>query len=310
MTKRNQHVEVIKGVSGQKIYFQLEGRPSATPTVEIKDENGNTITAAASTNVTQNTVNTTVSSAGSVGDKSLTLASVTGIEFRKTYLVTNSALQKEWVRVLGVNSSTKAVTLDEKLEFAHDTSATFVSTEFYYTLQSGDVDTLEEMWRARASATVGGETVIDEVRFDVVLTPIHSPLTVEFVKKRRPDIMRQEHDSTLGTDYADLREAAWDNILSAIRVHCAGMHEEGRPALIRTPEDLDSWALAELDALLSDNKVDILGWDDRQAESEELKNRRNAARQHTLSSIRWMDFDQGDSRQDDEVQPRRADLVR
>jgi hypothetical protein len=84
-------LEVVKDVAGQRVYFYpQEGRPSATPSVEIKDEAGSTITAAATTNVTQDTVNTTVSTANAIGDDSVILADVTAIAHRGSYLLTNS----------------------------------------------------------------------------------------------------------------------------------------------------------------------------------------------------------------------------
>lgn len=305
-------VDVIKAVAGQKVWiYPDEGRPTTTPTVTIKDENGNTITAAATTHVTQDAVDTTPSSAGAVGDIELTLTTVAGIEWRRSYLLTNSLSQREWVRVRAINADTKVVTLDEKLEYAHDTAATFQGCGFYRTLQTAEVASLAEMQRVHASYVVGGVTYNREVNYDVVLTPIHSPLTVEFLKKRRPDIMGQEHAQTLGTDFADLREAAWDKILSAIRTHQYDPPYRWRPSLIRTPSDLDNWAMAELDFLLWDNGVDVLHGDwDPQAAAEELRDRIRAAKAHSLSSVRWIDYDEDDSESDEERQRQRPDCTR
>jgi len=305
-------IDVIKAVAGQKVWiYPDEGRPTALPTVMIKDEYGNTVTAATTSNVTQDTVNTTPSTAGSVGDITLALTTVVGIEWRKSYLITNSLGQHEWVRVLAINSSTKVVTLDEKLEYAHDTLATFQGCGFCRTLQTAEVASLAETQRVHASYVVGGVTYNREVNYDVVLTPIHSPLTVEFLKKRRPDIMAQEHAQTLGTDYADLREVAWDKILSAIRMHQYDPPYRWRPSLVRTPSDLDAWAMAELDFLLWDNGVDVLHGDwDPQAAVEELRDRIRAAKAHSLSGIRWIDYDEDDSESNEERQRQRPDCTR
>lgn len=300
-------IEVVKGVTGQRIYFQpQEGRPTSTPSVAIKDENGSTVTAASTTYVTQNTVNTTVATANAVGDTTLTLASIANIEYRKSYLITNSHLQTEWVRVVKVDSSNVQVTLDEPLEFEHDTSATFQSTEFYRTLQTAEVDSLKEMYRARASYVVGGITYTQEINFDVVLTPLVNPLTVEFVKIRRPDLMPREFSQTRGSDLQDIRDAAWDRVLKGIRANGDGW----RPALLRTPEDVEEWALSEFDLMAFEAGLNTIARKmDPVTAINYLKQERNEKRSHSLSMLRFMDFDEDDSPSEDEIDYRRPDLV-
>lgn len=302
-------LEILKDVSEQRIYFYpQEGRPSTTPSVQIKDQYGSTIAASSTTYVTQDTVNTTVSVAGAKGDTSLTLASVSGIEFRKTYLMVNSLSQREWVRVYSINQSTKVVGFDEPLEFAHDTSATFVSTMFYRALQSSEVDSLEELDRARASYVVDGMTYVQEIPYDVVLTPLTNPLTVEFVKQRRPGIMRREPASTRGSDLADLRGAAWDAVMKGIRGHKDGW----RPALLKTPEDIEQWALAEFDKVAWEAGISTVlrgEWAGIDA-IEHLENRVSRAANSSLSSLKFMDFDDSDSRSEDEIEYQRPDFSR
>jgi len=300
-------LEVVKGVAGQRIYFYpQEGRPTATPTVELKDEGGSTIRAAASTYVTQDTTTTTVGTASLVGATSLILSAVTGVTVRSSYLVTNAIGQQEWIRVRSCNASTKAVEVDEPLEYAHDTAATLVATGFYYTLQTSDVANLEELWRARATYTVGGLTYTQEVPFDVVLTQLRNPLTVEFIKYRRPDIMTLEFSQSRGSDFADFRSAAWDEVLRAIRGHDTGW----RPALVRTPEDLEGWALAEFDVLAQSGGISILrGWDAERAVLH-LESIRDERRGAALASLKFLDLDEDDSADEDEEQPARMDFIR
>ena len=302
-------LEIVKGASSQRIYFYpQEGRPSATPSVQIKDQYGSTVTASSTSYVTQDTVNTTVSVAGAKNATSLTLTSVSGIEFRKSYLITNSLSQREWVRIYSINSSTKVVEFDEPLEFAHDISAPFVSTMFYRTLQSSEIDSLEELYRARASYVVNGITYIQEIPFDVVLTPLVNPLTVEYIKKRRPGIMRREPSSTRGSDLADLREAAWDEVMKGIRSHQDGW----RPALLKTPDDIESWALAEFDKIAWENGISTVlrgEWSGIDA-IEHLENKVSRLANKSLSSLKFMDFDDDDSRSDDEMEYKRPDFVR
>lgn len=307
--------ELTKGVTGQKIWFYpQEGRPSATPTVEIFGSGGSSssLVAAANTYVTQSTCNTALSVAASAGAKSITLAATTGIEWRKTYLITNALGQMEWVRPMSINTSTKVVTLDEPLEFAHAiTTTTFQGTSFYYTAQTAVVADLGELYRARAVYTAGGQQYKSEVAFDVVLVPLVNPLTVEFLQKRRPGIMSMEGSSTRGSDFADAREVAWDRVMKAIRKAGTEPHQ-WRPALLKTADDVEEWASAELDLQLWNQGVDVLtgDWDPERAQIH-LEDRCRAERDKALSSLQWMDNDDDDGRADDEIRPSRGpDFVR
>lgn len=304
-------LEVVKDVTGQRVYFYPpQGRPTATPSVSIKDESGSTVTAAATTNVTLDLVSTTVSVAGAVGDTSLTLTSAANIEWRETYLVTNVIGQKEWVRIASVNTSTKVVEFDEPLRYAHDTAATFVGIRFYRTLQAAEVDTLVELYRARATYAVGGLNYVMEIPFDVVLTPIQNLLTVEFIKRRRPDIMASEPSETRGTDFADLRESAWDQVLKGIREQSTAQGEM-RPALIRTPEDIEQWALAEFDLLCQLNGTMILrNWPDQERAVRYLEEKVLARKQHSLLSLKFYDESEDDSRGPHDDAPLRMNLIR
>lgn len=302
-------LDIVKDVASQRVWFRpQEGRPSTTPTVTIKDRNGATITAAATTNVVQETTSTTVATENTVGDRSIKLTSVSGIEWRGTYLMTNSLLQREWVRVRSVASSTSIVEFDERLEFVHDTAATFVGVGFYRTLQTAEVDTLEELYRARASYVVDSVTYTREVMFDVVLTPLANPLSVVFVKARRAAVMRQQPSETLGDDLLDLRESAWDTVRKGIRDHSDGW----RPALVRTGSDLEEWGLAQFDLLCHENGIvvaSVINTDSieakRELESDVINTRRTA-----LASLEFMDLNEDDNQSADETRPLTMDYIR
>jgi hypothetical protein len=301
-------LEVLKDVSNQVIWFYpQEGRPSATPTVAIKDKYGSTLTAAADTNVTQGTVNTTSNGATTINATTMTLDSITGIEVGKTYLITNAALQREWVRVYGVDTSNKIVTFDEQLEFAHADEATFQDVGFYYTLQDSEVNTLDDMRRARATYTWNSISYVEEINFDVVLTSLKNPLTVEFIKKRHPNITQREASTTLGSDFADFREVAWDNVMKGIRSHKEGW----RPALLKTPENIEQWAIAEFDLIAHKEGTRILRGDwDPQAAIEHLEGRVMAESRKAMDSLEFMDFNDDDGQSSDEIEYVRPDFVR
>jgi hypothetical protein len=301
-------LDVVKGVSGQRVWFYpQEGRPTATPTVLIKDEYGTTVTAESTTNVTLDTVSTTLSASAAIGDVTVTLTATTDIEVGVSYLLTSTLGEKEWVRVRSVNSSTKVVTLDESLRCAYAATSTFVSTRFYRTLSTAEVASLAELYRARAVYAVSGFTYILEIPFDVVLTPLPNLLTVELVKKHRPDVMELEHSETRGTDYQDLRESAWNNVREGIREHASGW----RPALVRTPEGLEKWGLAELDLLLQMNGVEVLRkWDPERAILH-LETRITLAKEKALAGLAFLDKNENDVIEPEtETRPLRMRFIR
>lgn len=299
-------LELVKDVTGQQVWFwPQEGRPTATPSVSIKDEAGSTITAAATTYVTQDTVNTTTSASASKGDRTVTLTAVTGLVAGRTYLLTNTLHQSQWVTVKDWNDSTKVVTLEERLVCACASTSTFVGTGFYRTLQAAEVSVLRELMRCRASYAVGGLTYTAEVNFDVVKTPLVNPLTARLVHDRHPDIFPEEHEQTAGSRFQVLRESAWDNVCKAIRRH------GWRPGLIRTPDDLESWALAEFRCLAWADGIGVLkgGWDPLEGMNH-LEGKRVSAETYSLSSVRFYDRNEDDSKADDEDQRLELDLVR
>jgi hypothetical protein len=301
-------LEVQLDQTGQKVWFYApEGRPSATPTAAVlaKDFSSSVDRAAADTYVTQETTNTTSNGATAVGAKSMTLDAVTGIEWRKSYTITNALSQVERVRVNAIDALT--ITFDEPLEFAHADEAAFQGTGFYYTLQAGDVDTLGEGYRIRFTYTVDSLQHIVDVPFDVVKVPLVNPLTVDFMKTRLPGITGMEGSESVGTDFADLRGAAWDRVCKAIRNAGTEPHH-WRPALLKTPDDVEEWALAEFKLLLwSDAGVDVLtgDWDPQQAQ-EHLEQRVRVEKEQALNSLEWMDADDNDSRDDDEQRASRG----
>jgi hypothetical protein len=298
-------LDVVRDTTGQRVYFYpQEGRPSSTPSVQILDQYGTVITAAATTYVTQDTVSTTLSAGASAGDKSVTLTATTGGEVGVEYLITSTLGEKERVIVRSINTSSKVVTLDEPLEYDHASSSTFVGTRFYRTLQTAEVDELAELYRARATYAVGGLNYTLEVPFDVVLVPLPNLLSAAYIKANRPGIMAQEHAETRGSDFAGLRDQAWDRVRKGIRRMGEGDDERWRPALVRTGDDLELWGLAEFDLLALQNGVDVLPGDWSGPEAlQELRERVSAAKSEALLTLHWLDKNEDDSRGEDEERP-------
>lgn len=282
--------EFIYQGTSQALWFDAaEGRPSATPTVAVQDSGGLTLSAAADTNVTQDTVNTTISASSSVGDKSLTLTSVSGVVVGRSYLITNSLSQKERVRVVGINSSTKVVTLDSALGYDYASTNTFVSTLFYYTLQTADVATLDDNFVAIATYVVSSQTYKQRMLYDVVRYPTPNVITVEGMRNRWPDISRQEPAEEVGEDFARIRAIVWDDQRRELR------QLGRRPSLIVSATDLETWAYAKLALYLQRNGVKVIRSLEQLDALQMLQQEVEQAKRDALSALTWYDEDDDQS---------------
>lgn len=291
--------DVVQDITGQRVYlYPEEGRPSTTPTVQLLDRNGSTITAAATTNVTLDPVNTTLAAAAEAGDTTITVASAADVEVGVWYRLTNVGGAFEDVRVVERNTSTGVVSLSEPLERDYPvTTSTLAGTRFWRTLSASEVSLLRELCRARATYAVGGLNYQLDRTYDVVLVPLPNMLSSRLLTTRRPDVSAQEHAETRGSDYEDLRQAAWVRVREGIRKAAVGW----RPALLRTPENVESWALAEFDRLAWQSGIRILRGDWSGAEAMEyLDAAVSREKQSALSALEFMDLDEDDVQSDDE----------
>ena len=127
------------------------------------------------------------------------------------------------------------------------------------------------------------------------------------MKLRLPDIMAQEHAETRGSDYLDLRTAAWDRVRKGIRDSAHGR----RPALLRTPDDAEEWGWAEFMLLAYNAGVDVLRGDWGAEEAiEHLEGRIERTKRVALSTMEFYDDNEDDSRSDDDTRPLTLDLIR
>jgi hypothetical protein len=307
--------EFILDQSGQRLWFKApEGRPSAAPSVEILDSGGAELSADATTNVTQDPVNTTLAATPSVGDKELQLTAVTNLRLRAEYRLTNTDTgQYEDVRIL---STANNVLIDSPLKYAYSATAvnnTFVSREYYYTLQAADYDTLRELVQANATYAVGGLNYRHRKVFDIVKTPLENPLAAALMYARWPDLARQEHDEQRGEDYKPQREDAWSQVKRAIRQQSTltdsryGKREKWRPAMVMDVSDLFEWGMAQLKLNLHLSGVTV----DRDSPTREML---AAALEHertlALATISWLDKDEDQAIDEGEEVPLEVDFVR
>lgn len=304
-----ERIEIVKDQASQRIWFKaLEGRPSATPSVGIKDQNGTVIVTSGTTAVTQDTVNTTLSAIAAKGDKEISLTSVAGLRLEAEYRLTNLDGQYETVRI---KSLTNAVQLYEPLERAYGATATdhtFQSLEWYYTLQAADVDVLDELYVATSSYAVTG-AIVTPVRqtFDVVLYPLINPLEGRIIKDEHPDIAALEWDPQKGQDYRRQIKRAFKRVVRRIYQH-SNERESWRPAAIVSSEDLALWALAEFKLLLEKGGISVIRDVDKETALTMLEAELNMERTLALGTIKFFDPDQDES--NNGPAPLEMDMVR
>ena len=290
-------LEFIKDQASQRIYFKArEGRPSTTPSVTIKDRYGSTLHGPATTYVTQDPVATTLSQNATAGSREVSLTSVASLRLNQEIRLTATDGRYEDVIV---KSLTNPVQLGEDLALGYASGNSAESCEFYYTLQSGDVDTLGEHFVATASYSVTGaiNTFPVVLRFDVVLHGLTNPLTRSFLGDIYPDLFSQEYDEQPGEDYQPQRDEAWNRVRRQLR------RFGRRPAMIVGSSDLADWALAELEYLLHKGGIQVVRGLEGEEALEHLVDELKAKRSEALSSLQFLDANEDEARDDDSAQP-------
>lgn len=300
--------EVVQDQTSQKLWFLApEGRPSATPSVGLKDSTGTAITAAATTYVTIDPVTTTLSAAAAKLVRTVTLTAITSIRIGAIYRIKNALGQFEDVRVVGVDPVGKIAHLSEPLRYAYASADTFFSCEFYRTLQAAEVADLAELNIATATYLVTGEQTAPLIAvWDVVLHPLASrnPISPAALKRLWPDLTGQEWDEQKGEDYRPQREEAWRKVME-------GVYQHGkRPAMIVSAELFERWALAELAIILQEGGVEVVRGMTAEGALARLDTKLSTVRSAALSTITWYDETEDESRDEEtEDKPLRIHLV-
>ena len=315
--------EFVKDQASQRLYFDAarcedpagRGRPSSTPSVQIKDKHGATIVALATTNVTQEgPAAATITATASAGATQITLSANTGVVPGKTYWAKNKYGQVTWLTPSKVPSS-GAITLNQPLAIDFDLAVStsygdFQSTRWYYTLQSADVDTLNDMYVA--VTTYAYDSLNHELRhlFDVVRHPLANPLTAEAVQARRPDIVAAEFAETRGSAYDSLREQAWGVVRRAIR-RKESAEQRWRPGLVIDVTDLFDWGIAEFELLAHQGGVKIIrGTIDAESALDRLTRAAHDAKAEALTSLHWLAFDDEEATSERTNRPLMRDMRR
>ena len=286
-------LEFLEDGSSQRLWFMAqEGRPSATPTVVVKDRAGTTLTASTDSYTTQDSVNTTIAASAAAGATQLTVASGTSIRVGAWYRLVNALSQIEWVQCRGVTGTT--VYLDAELQYNFSTDrggsdyGDFESTEFYYTLQAADVADLSILNRATATYTVNSISYTQRREYDVVASPLWNPMTVAALYGEWPDLAAQEPQEQRGSDYERQRENAFRRLRSTFRreLTARGMR---RPAAIYDEAAIYEWMRAEMIVELEGIGVSVVR--DQNKTLAELKQERDSMAAQAMATV-YLDRDQ------------------
>lgn len=203
------------------------GRPSSA-TVTVYHPDGTEL--AASEAATIDPCNTTLTASASAGATSISVASATGIEVGRYYVLKNGSDQTEWVRVIAINSLD--LTLATDIGYSYETSDTFVGTRLTEVVSAANSATLGEGYSATWVYTTDGEDYRVNTFFDIVLSRWADVIVTPYEFRLRAGDMALAEFEALeaeGLDFAD-------DILHAtrlIRQECAS--RGFRPALFRSP---------------------------------------------------------------------------
>lgn len=310
--------EFTLSTANQRLLFERSpwGRPTATPSVGIATSGGAALSAAADTNVTLDTVDTTLTASAAEGATSIVLAAVTGVAVGTTYWLTNIYGQETQAQVLKIDTANKTVYLTSPLKVAFDllsgaSYGTFEGVEFYYTLQSADYSTLREMNIGKATFTAGGLPRVLRSTFDIVNVPLNAPgpLTAEAVYERLGrDLVKQEPPEQKGSDFAPQRYAAWNVVRRAIYQH-GDSQEQWRPSMIVDPSDLFEYGIAAFTTICHQQAIDVIRIKPMPT-NEELERKEEVQRKLAMNTVSWLDSDESETKSDTETRPLTQDLVR
>ena len=191
--------------------FDLPQRADATPTFVVTGPGGGDTQASSS--VTLDTVNTTLSGAAAAGASSVTVTSASGIVVGRKYLLAGAeATGGERVTVKSIASTT--ITLVRPLRFAKASGATFQSSRLTMAVTAAAVPSYGRHYRATISwavSTVAQDAV--HVDFDVCRYVPSTVLSLDDVSDLDPMLAKR---LPAGLWVPALMDRAWDMMLRRI----------------------------------------------------------------------------------------------
>lgn len=232
--------DIIYNVSGQSLTWDApEGRPNTVVASQIfplhTGDDGTPETAtngSATVEADPNTTFDATSGAGQSDPRLCHLTATTGIEVGRTFLVTNSSKEKEWVSVVAVTAGNTA-TARHALRNKYESGDSFVSTRIVQNLADSWVSDKSKIsddtdpapaYRWRLVYEVDGETYAHDLYFDLVRYPGEHSVTGPDVDRLAPGWV-----DSLPTDYRDeqgqaLIDEAYEEVTADL--YAAGIPDE------------------------------------------------------------------------------------
>lgn len=191
--------DVAFGVTGQTIYLDApEGRPSAVTSVSVyrwDQSDDDTAGSAIGSGSVETNPNTTTDVITTTDEPTkVPLTATTGIEAGRTYLLTNTTSEKEWVEVTEI-ASADYVLVRHPLHNIFASGSTFQTTRMTATVDStwvADETNIDEspgpnpMFRVRWVYVVGGKTYVADTYFNLVRYPSRHGVTPQDIEAMHP----------------------------------------------------------------------------------------------------------------------------
>lgn len=176
-----------KGIA-QTFEVYAPERPDATPTIALVDHE-NVALPGGAPSITIDSVNTTISAPVVAGDRSITVASATGIVPGRDYLLGSTTEEKEFVRVKRIVST--VVHFFSRLKYDHASAAPCVGTRLTAPLSAAALASVTKAGKATVAwkiATVDQVPLVEH--FAIVDAPIRSDLTTTHLEAINEQLYR------------------------------------------------------------------------------------------------------------------------
>lgn len=217
------------GRSGQRITCPHDGEavPSSAVNITIQDEGGTE--KLASTAATKGTLDTTLAAAAAQGDRSVTVAAVTGATIDDAVALTDAAGRVELAVITGVDTTAKVLYLDRRLQRDYAIGDDVDSAAIYYDADISDTDDWPKGIYYQAIFTCADWKKVRALVFRIVDKATGNPITYEDIERALPhvSILQDSYDLP---DLQRPRDLAWE-MLSA-ELEAGGVD----PETIRDPQ--------------------------------------------------------------------------
>ena len=188
-----------------------------SPTSSVRNPAG---TELATPSVSTNGEIGTLAAAAAAGDLTVTLSATTNLAVRRRYVIRATNGDREWVRVRSFNSSTKVVTLYERLVGTYASGSSFIDNRLTLTVSTTAAAIIDVGYEARLTYVADGVTYRPIVQFSVVRSAWPEQLvSTRELRVYAPGVFVREYEAadSEGTDYADLLEQATERVIADIR---------------------------------------------------------------------------------------------